>query len=245
MTQNNHTIPEALRAAFAAMHGDPAESQILQTSETSDLFPISAALKEAQRIKAATEHTPGELIEGEGIFLCRYQLHDHNGNPLKKIFNVFVAPEDLTSEKGEHSTLDYLHTVERVAALKDWNGHDGGNYPHQYALYKALLQGTYQGEWVIPPREIMDGDDLYTQRFGVQKENMCRYKDTGTFKGTYLHQPKTTSSAAIDWYWSCTEEPKSRNKVWNVRFNDETGGWNHKDTIVMSCRPIRFVEVTS
>jgi hypothetical protein len=106
------------------------------------------------------------------------------------------------------------------------NGFDGTNYATDKELLKALKEGSYNGGWIIPPRELLSGNLL------------------AAFKNGVLKGIKTAVSSGSDypvWYWSSTEGRDYPSNVWFVRFSDGREDWNHKDTLRLSCRPVRLV----
>lgn len=181
------------------------------------------------------EPQPGEMIAGEGIFLGKYKPRDRDGYSLGKIFNVFAAPEDLTDASGKQSSFKYVDTVKRIAALKNWHGHDGTNYATDKELYQALKNGSYDGGWIIPTRALLSGKDVNSNV--TQPDNIYTHKDKGALAGTF----KTAASDSSDYYWSSTEGRDLPSFVYDVRFSNGLEHWHHKDITLFSCRPVRLV----
>ena len=182
---------------------------------------------------------PGELIPGQGIFLGQYQPKDRTGNSLGKIFNVFAAPQDLPD------TMKYADLVKHIARLEAWHGFDGANYATDKEIYAALKDGSYNGGWIIPPRELLTGteaDSARGLRVGkvVQPDNLLRHKNKGAFKNTF--KISTGSFGSPVWYWSSTEVANSPSKVWCAGFSNGQQDWTAKDNLLMHCRPVRLVE---
>ena len=190
-----------------------------------------------------TQTELGQYIEGQGIYLGQYKPKDRAGNSLGKVFNVYAAPEDLPD------TMKYLDTVKHIAGLKAWHGYDGTNYPTDKEIYQALKDGSYKGGWIIPPRELLigtepDGESGVRKGTIIQPDNLFDHQNKGAFKGTFK-TVASSGSASPDWYWSSTEDRDNPSCVWGARFSDGDEGWDHKDTIRLSCRPVRLVETSA
>jgi len=54
-----------------------------------------------------------------------------------------------------------------------------------------------------------------------------------------------SGSDAPGWYWSSTEHRVRSSYVHVVRFSDGYEGWNLKDSLRFSCRPVRLVEASA
>ena len=167
---------------------------------------------------ALTPDDIGKDIKGEGIYLGTYEPIDRDGKSLSRIFNVFAAPEDLPG-----GTRAYVNTVKEVASLKNFHGHDGTDYDTDKELYAALKDGTYNGGWIIPTRDILHGKD-------------------SAFKNTFK-MTASSGSGYPQWYWSCTERREDPSNVWGADFSDGDGGWLRKDDFRLACRPVRLVPV--
>ena len=144
----------------------------------------------------AREHI-GQRIGDKGVYVGIWKPKGGSG----KKFNVFAAPEDLTDASGKKALLTFKDAAKEVGRLRNWHGHDGGNYANDTAFYKALKKGIYNGEWVIPPLDILGGKDIDGNT--VQRDNLYAHRNAGAFKRTF-----TTRSSGSDhahWYWSCTE----------------------------------------
>lgn len=204
---------------------------------------ISRERAAARTAAIIAQAKPGELVEGEGIFLCKWEPKDRDGVSLGKVFNVFAAPTDLTDETGKRVFLSYNDTVKAIALLKNWHGHNGVNFENDTALYEALKSGAYKGRWFIPTHEVLKGSDINGNR--AQENNLYDCKDKGKLAGTFT---TVTSSGFIYllWYWSSTERRGAPSHVCSVRFSDGYSSWSDKDGIIrLSCRPVRLVPVSS
>lgn len=190
----------------------------------------------------------GRHIEGKGVFLGRWAPKDSDGISLNKIFNLFAAPDDLTDKNGQKLVTTYNKAVERISELNDWHGHDGGAYKNDTELYDALRDGTYNGEWFIPTRDILHGKDVYGNNaqadhlygHNVQTDHLYGHiyghKDESALAGTFTNQ---SGSGYALWYWSCSEVRDDRSFVWIVRLADGDDYWDGKRNYELSTRPVR------
>lgn len=175
---------------------------------------------------AAPALQPGQMVPGKGVYAGIWEPKDRNGKSLGKIFNVFAAPEDLWKEgwfSGKKTRMTFNDAAKRLAELRNWHGHDGGDFKNDRALYNAIRNGSYSGKWFIPTSDILG--DLHWN------------KDKGAFKGTF----KTTNGIDFScWYWSCTEHRGEPGYMWNMLFSDGSGVYNHKKKFHLSTRPVRL-----
>ena len=185
---------------------------------------------------------PGQLVEGQGVYIGKYSLRDRHGKSLGKIFNAFAAPHDLTDAAGKKVTYSYLDTLKRVAELKNWNGFDGTNYLADREIFQVLKDGSYNGGWIIPPYELLTGVDAKGDR--TTPDNLLAHKDRGAFSGTFCLEENPNPVVCPGWYWSSTENALdwSADRL-TARFLDGVAHSDHKDGRKMSCRPVRLVEV--
>jgi hypothetical protein len=181
---------------------------------------------------------PGQMIAGEGIYLGQWQPKDRSGNSLGKTYDVFAAPEDLKDPDGSNLLLTYKAAVREVASRRNWHGHDGARFENDAALYSALQDGSYKGEWFIPTRDLLVGPDVDGRK--VQADNLYRHKDTGAFNGTFT----ASGSGDASWYWSSTEPRDYPSVVWTVSFTYGFDHWYYKGNYRSSCRPCRVRQVS-
>jgi hypothetical protein len=205
----------------------------------------------------ATNSTPriGQMIAGKGIFAGVWTPEDRDGQSLGKKFSVFAAPEDLTDGSGKKLVATFRDAAKRITALRNWHGHDGGDFANDTALYKGLADGSAIGKWFIPPLELLLGTDL-DGNF-VRPDNLYTNKNKGDFKGTFTTHGRGGNRGPTVWhwgifkaggrgsydqpvcYWSCTESRYTSHLVLNTRFSDGDGDWDYKDVDRLSCRPCR------
>lgn len=186
-------------------------------------MPSGGPVRGDGTLEAAAVTEVGQLVEGKGVFIGTWEPKDSDGNSLEE-FNLFAAPEDLMDAEGRRLAATFNGAVKHVAALRDWHGHDGGDFRNDAALYAAMKEGRYKGEWFIPP-------------VGVLKEHLYPNRNKGALAGTFT----TASSGAgfAPWYWSCTENCWHPDHVWFVRFLDSFVDWVRKDNHSLSSRVVR------
>jgi hypothetical protein len=170
----------------------------------------------------------------DGVFVGTWEPKDSEGKGLGKIFNVFAAPQDLGG------TEKYVDAVKHVAQLKNWNGFDGANYATDQELYKAIENGSYNGSWIIPTRDLLSGKAVGGNK--TQSGSLLDAFDKGVLKG--IKTSLGSGSGYPGWYWSSTEIRDDSSYVHVVRFSDGLEGWGRKDTSRLSCRPVRLVPVS-
>ncbi len=229
-------IPPEITQALAIMGFDVTAIQS-GTMNNADIFPITADINRA-KAKLREPLIAGDMVEGQGIYVGQWHLNDDKGDSLGKVFNIYAAPEDLVNRQGERAGLTYARTVSRVRALQDWHGYNGGDYNDSQEIKAALVNGSYQGGWVIPPIELLRGINVMCTKVAV--DNLFALRKSGAFKDSYA-----TSGQSLCWYWSSSSSSGDANFAIGADFVDGDGvcGCKKTDTIC-HCRPIRFVEVS-
>ena len=211
--------------------------------ETYKATPRENGLEAAlARIEAVAEiianAKPGQMIEGHGIFFGIVEIEDKEGTGLKKSFNAFAAPEDLTDEEGKKAFYTYTDTIARVVSLKDWHGFDGADCKTAEDIYAALRDGGYGGGWIIPPSELLAGRNAAGSL--VRTDNLFIYKNTGALKDTFATVAVPSLSFFPDWYWSSTEAHNQDAFVRSAQFSNPTNSIDNKDKRPLGCRLIRL-----
>jgi hypothetical protein len=218
----------------------------LGTSDPAEFEKIRQMYREmrAKRQDTALKNPEPGRLTPQGVYLAQYTPKDRAGKSLGKVFNVFAAPQDLPD------TMKYVDAVKHIAKLKDWNGFDGTNYATDKEIYAALKDGSYNGGWIIPPRELLvgtepDGESGVRKGKVIQPDNLFDHQNKGAFKGTFKTAAARDGSDFPDWYWSSTERRDDPSDVWDVRFSDGNEDWNHKGHSRLSCRPVRLVAASA
>lgn len=182
-------------------------------------------------------YSPGQLIEGKGIYIGLWEPVDRDGISLGKTFHVFAAPTDLDppDSSGKNCRM-FMAAARELGNRRNWHGHDGFFCENDTTLYGALEDGTVIGKWFIPTRDLLHGKDIDGNV--VRNTHLFSLLNEGAFKGTFITEDKEYSNKA-NRYWSCTERRDDSTYVWLVRFSDGDDGWDYKGGHRLSCRPCR------
>lgn len=198
-----------------------------------DIETAVAAVAAAEERARLANLKPGDVVKDGSIFLGTWAPKDNEGRSLGKIFNVYAAPQDLTEKKG----LCYADTVDFIAGLEGWHGYDGEDYFTDKELRAALKDGSYAGGWFIPPRELLTGKDAQDKE--VQADNLFAHQEKGALRGAFGKLHKNGVDYTI-WYWSSTEHPVDRRRLYNARFSDGSEAWDSISGFKLRCRPMRL-----
>lgn len=237
-------VPPEVLSAISRARGS-TDVCIKDSFDTDEAFPITTKEK---RIQASIRERfnnlqPGDLMEDKTIYLGKYTPLSVDRVPLSKTYNVFAAPKDLPT------LMTYNQTQECVACLKHWCGYNGANYKNAEDIYDALKTGHYNGEWIIPPRELLtgfpfDAPEQNDSNAIIQPDNLLTHKNKGSFKGSFITTQPDTKSVYPDFYRSSTEHVQNKNYTWYSSFVDNHEHYTNKEFNLMSCRLVRLVEFT-
>lgn len=189
-----------------------------------DIETVVAAVKKRER---RANPQIGDLDE-RGIFLGVWEARDGDGNSLKKKFNVFAAPEDLPGKKT------YSETLKHMAGLEDWHGYAGTNYDNDEEVLQALAEGSYNGGWFIPLKEMLDGKDAEDNK--TMPDNLTAHHGRGAFKDSLQKAGAGFSSAG--YYWSSTSDGSGRRRA--IRFDGASSLSTPQSICLYHCRPVRM-----
>jgi len=228
---------------------DQIEAQLAMLDQESRSLKEQAAQKDKQaadiRVRLATiagtrsdtVKVPqiGQTVAGKGIYMGVWEPKDRGGNSLTKKFAVYAAPEDLTDESGRKLVATFQDTARRITALRNWHGHDGGDFADDAALYRGLADGSAAGKWFIPTRDLMAGTDLDGNT--VQNDNLVAHKDK---LGEIITSREGCDTRDYpNYYWTLAEHRDISTHVWCARLADGVGGWGNRGYGRMSYRPLR------
>jgi hypothetical protein len=226
---------------------DATQSRVRTLSYNGDR-ERAAARKQAE-VEARKKPQIGQTIAGKGVYMGAWTPKDRSGNSLGKSFAVYAASEDLTDESGKKLVATFQDTAKRMTGLRNWHGHDGGNFANDTALYQGLADGSAICKWFIPTRDLLVGTDLNGNK--VQADNLYAHKDKGDLMGTFTMSGGGVMMAMASdprrgfvCYWSCTELRDAQSYVWNARLSDGDNDWNLKANCRLSCRPCRVEAVS-
>jgi hypothetical protein len=223
-------VPDDLGNVLALLDGrEPTNDDRLRLAggvKPEDILPVTTALasKPPEPPKPAFDPSKlevGQMVEGKGVYVGVQEVTTKGG--LKKVFDLYASPEDLTDGNNKKLVATYNDSVKALKQKKGWHGYDGECFENHKELEAALADDTYEGGWFIPTREVV-------------KENLYKNKDKGDLKGTFTDK---SGSDGAHWYWSCTERPFNSSYVYSVNFTDGYDGWDGKDDCKLSTRPVR------
>lgn len=160
-----------------------------------------------------------------GIYIGAKERTDKYG--LKQVFDLYAAPEDLTNKQGKKRLVaTFNKSVEVLNQKENWHGYDGECFTHEAAFKQALIEGTYQGGWVIPSKDII-------------LENLCKNKNKGALAGMFKEYDGLGLTDLSSSYWSCTHSASDLDQVYNLQIRTNQKDYNSKDHFRLSTRPIR------
>jgi len=227
-------LPEDYAAVVASLRGRKPDSNdrlLLAGGETpASVLAVSTALARKEKEQPPEPKKPafdlskleiGQVVEGKGVYVGKHEITSKGG--LKKIFDLYAAPEDLTDANDKKLVATYNDSVRTLNEKKFWHGYNGECFENHKELEEALASDTYQGGWFIPAREIV-------------KTHLYQNKDTGDLKGTFTDK---SGSGNAHWYWSCTEHREAASYVSGLDFTDGDDDWVHKGAHELSTRPVR------
>ena len=223
-------LPEDYAAVVASLRGREPDSDdrlsLAGGQDVASVLAVSTALAATPPEPEKPSFDPSKLeiaqmIEGKGVYVGKHEITSKGG--LKKIFDLYAAPEDLTDANDKKLVATYNDSVRTLNNKKGWHGYNGECFENHKELEEALASDTYQGGWFIPVSEVV-------------KTHLYKNKDTGDLKGTFTDK---SGSANARWYWSCTEHREIASHVYDIDFTDGVDDWDHKDYLELSTRPVR------
>ncbi len=181
-------------------------------------------------MQEASRYSIGTLVPGKGIFAGPWQPAGGlwHGRPAQ----LFAAPQDLVNASGQQHFKFHEAAIE-VARLQNWHGHDGA--PREDFIFEEIVNGTYRGQWFIPPMIFLSGIDR--DHRPVFDYSLYKNKAVGAFAGTFATGSKPYS------YWSSTLS--SHGSVQSTDFSDRPDDpshihvWSAPD-FSYRCRPVRL-----
>ena len=236
-------IPADFAAVVARVQGrKPSNDDRLQLSggmTVEQFLPISTEIlanppEPPKPVFDPSQLEVGKKIEGKGVYLGVWEPKDNSGRTLGKIFDIYAAPEDLRKGSG-NLLFTFNDAVKHVAGLRNFHGHDGGNFGNEKAILDAVRSNPAALEkWFIPTKELLHGKT--SGRDKIQPANLYDSREKGSFENTFITK---SGSDGTRWYWSCTERPDVPSHVYVVAFSDGVVDWGHKDNYELSSRVVR------
>jgi hypothetical protein len=176
----------------------------------------------------------GQLVPGKGVYLGLWEPKDRDGRTLRRIFDIYAAPEDIRTG-GSNLRMTFNNAVKHVAGLRNYHGHDGGDFPNEKAILKAVRNNPAALEkWFIPTKELLHGRTVDDDK--IQPANLYDSRDAGAFENTFITK---MGSGVAHWYWSLTELPDLPSIAYFVGFTDGEVVWGLKDDFELPSRVVR------
>ncbi len=169
---NDPTLVSKLWEALPDLR--PESEELLKLSGTLR-SEKGAALRRLSPAEKRLSHDLGTPVPEEGIYFGigylwsnpKYKQKHMKGPVL--LFDMYAAPENLTDKNGQPFKGTLAEAFKRIAHLKGFHGHDGFRRPapefqrpddYSYSdgsFREFVLEGKYNGEWVVPPTEVIEG----------------------------------------------------------------------------------------
>ncbi len=233
---------DAIMKAIKAVSGN----DVSIPDSLSSFLPFRAEFRARKEAQAGIVYTGQPIFDGS-TYLGTYRTVNPKANGLSKIFNVFVAPKDLPEK------MNYTETVEYVAGLQNWYGHNGTRFATEKGFFSAINADKYHGGWIIPPIEMMSYvvKDMYPH---IIDRPISAYMSDNLFTFRFDFGLKTTKSEddrAECHYWSSTDVhwPNHTHEVipphtFAANFLNARCDALENDEYRLNCRPVRLVEIT-
>lgn len=175
-----------------------------------------------------------DVVRSEGVFIGLWEPKDRKRGPLGKTFKLYAAPCDLGLDNrvaaDEKRALPFKDTLESIACLQNLLAvaHEGAAYQSDVALYDAIREDQYNGEWFLPPEDAL--------------RVLYKSKDKDLLRGTFAAVAQARDEL---WYWSSTMARTNPPYASAIRFTDGEHGWGHMDHHALSARLVRAEPVIS
>jgi hypothetical protein len=135
----------------------------------------------------------------------------------------------------------------RIAKLNKQQGYRETLYDTDQDLYKAIREGRYDGAWVLPPMELLDG--VNRNNNAPVADNLHVHKETGAFSGTVAGRDPDNFFKGF--YWTSTKVHAFilGTGLCGVRVDDAAIAASSRlikdddEFARMICRPVRLVPV--
>ena len=178
----------------------------------------------------------GQVTEGKGIYQGIWLPTDSNDRRLGRVFDLYVAPEDIKDGNDDNLVMTFNDTVRHVAGIRDFHGHNGSNFENDNAVMQAVQNNPEQlRNWFIPTKEIWHGENTDGEK--VQPNNLFDQRESMPRGSEFI----TTSSHSIgrNCYWSCTEYRGNESGVYLIDASDGEAIQVSKENFQLSTRLIR------
>ena len=183
----------------------------------------------------------GQLVKDKGIYIGLWEPTDKKGNSLGRIFDLYAAPKDIKKHDDYNLYMTFNEAVHRVSELKDWHGHNGGNFENEQTVLEAVQNNPEKlSDWFIPTKGIWLGENEAGKKIkNTQAANLYSNEKKMLDANKFEHN---FGEELSEWYWSCTEHKKKASNVYSIvpSFSlFKVSEWENKDDKKMSVRPVR------
>jgi len=179
----------------------------------------------------------GQMVEGQGIYIGKWEpIYEGMEFTSSKFFHLFAASEDVQNNFKESLQITFDDAVNHVKTLKSYQGHNGSKLSNEDELMNSIKDGSYNGEWFIPNREILE-------------EHLYKNKRVGDLKHTFndVVRPNTRVATLYN-YWSCQHINQNNDNLSHVfyrNFLSSGFGTSLYNIGRMSLRLVRAREIIS
>lgn len=112
----------------------------------------------------------GEFVAGEGVYMGTAAVLSNLG--ITEKFNVFSTPDNFHVDK-DVLMFEFEDALDFVAGLEELFDHNGTRITSEEGLAKAVSDGTYDGQWILP-------------NYKTMKSVLAVNKDHGEFKDSVI-----------------------------------------------------------
>lgn len=109
-----------------------------------------------------------KALDDGSVDLGKVKLSDRRGE-LVGTFRVIAAPYNLQTSAEINLTLTFNEAIIHLQKLEAITGHEVASYQNDEEFYQALHVGEYNGEWVMPPKSIVE-DFLFAAKNSLQEQ---------------------------------------------------------------------------
>lgn len=189
----------------------------------------------------------GKFYKNKGIYQGTWEPTDEKGRPLGKIFDWYAARTDIKDNSKNilmTPNMSFNRAVQRIAKLKNWDGHDGIKIKNHKNLLKIIRKNPEKlSNWFVPPLDLLKGEDVNGNK--VLKTNLFdnrnKMPQDSRFVTQASNRPQIIDAAFTHIYHSCTERKDGilSSKTCDVDFSSGNTNCHYKNDFRSSTRPVR------
>lgn len=186
----------------------------------------------------------GQMVTNQGIYIGEWCPDIDLG--LGKVFNAFAAAKDLDGY------APYIETTQKVGEIKNLHGHDGLYITYHGDFYRAIRNGSYKGQWILPLDDMIAPNRAIHPHGRTMMKTLYDLRNKGALKGTFNtvlysgdpnKEPQPSREELIKRieksdYWTCSTLNNSK-RIGSVAFSYGSLNWEQKmdgiDTWMKHC----------